>query len=86
MRTPIAAEPVGRHVGNSGMNLVTRLLPVMAMAQPTPAWACTLCHSRLAEDVRAALFGPDFWGNLTAVTLPIPVLVAATCVVRKYLL
>jgi hypothetical protein len=51
-----------------------------------PAWACTLCHSRTAEDVRAAVFGADFWSNCTALILPVPVLLAATLAVRRYLL
>ena len=47
------------------------------------AWACTLCHSRAAEQVRAAVFGPDFWSNLGALAAPAPVLVAAVMLVRR---
>lgn len=32
--------------------------------------ACTLCHSPLAEEVRARLFDSDFSANLAMVTLP----------------
>ena len=49
----------------------------------TPVQACTLCHSRLAADVRAAVFGPDFWTNLGALLMPLPVLAAAVLLVRR---
>ena len=45
--------------------------------------ACTLCHSRTAENVRAAVFGPDFWGNVGALCSPVPMLVLAVFLVRK---
>jgi len=48
-----------------------------------PAWACTLCHSRTGEAVRAAVFGPDFWTNLGTLVLPVPVLVGAVLLVRE---
>jgi len=48
-----------------------------AMMSAAPAWACTLCHSNVAEQVRAALFGVDFWSNLGAVAAPIPLLLGA---------
>ena len=50
-----------------------------------PAWACTLCHSEIGEEVRAIVFGPDFLSNLAAVLAPVPLLVASTCVIRKLL-
>lgn len=33
------------------------------------AFACTLCHSRVAEEVRARLFSADFLVNLAMVAL-----------------
>lgn len=55
----------------------------LAIASATPAWACTLCHSRLAEDVRAAVLGPDFWSNLAMLAAPAPILAGAVLIVRQ---
>ena len=41
------------------------------------AFACTLCHSTVADQVRAALLGPDLLTNAVAVLAPAPVLFAA---------
>jgi hypothetical protein len=49
----------------------------------TQALACTLCHSRISEDVRAAVFGPDLWSNVAALLAPMPVLTIAVLLVRK---
>jgi hypothetical protein len=35
------------------------------------AFACTVCHTATAQEVRAAVFGPDFCENLTASVLPV---------------
>ncbi len=48
-----------------------------AITVSTPALACTLCHSRVAEDVRARLFEPDFLVNLLAIASPAPILFGA---------
>lgn len=60
-----------------------RQLAYVIAVSSSPAWACTLCHSRTAEQVRAAVFGPDFWGNAAAVALPLPVLIAAVLAARR---
>lgn len=49
----------------------------------SPALACTLCHSRTAQDVRATIFGPDFWTNVGAISSIVPVLVVAVLAVRR---
>lgn len=49
----------------------------------SPAWSCTLCYSRVAQDVRAAVLGPDFWLNIGALLLPFPILIAAVLLVRR---
>lgn len=59
-------------------------LAALASFAPSPVFACTLCHSRLAEDVRAAVLGPDFWTNLSALALPAPILVAAVIGIRRW--
>ena len=48
-----------------------------------PAVACMLCHSTVAEQVRAALFGADFWSNLGAVVAPMPLLAGAVMFVAR---
>lgn len=55
-----------------------RALFLLALAcAPGPAHACTLCHSDVAGQVRAALFGADLLENLLAVFAPAPVIAAA---------
>ena len=39
------------------------------------AFACTLCHSIVADQVRAALLGPDLLANAAAALAPAPVIV-----------
>jgi len=68
------------------MKLVARLSLLTLLFAVTPAWACTLCHSRTAEEVRSAVFGSDFVSNLAALAAPAPVLVIAAYAARKYLL
>ena len=52
-------------------------------AWAAPALSCSLCYSRVAQDVRAALFAADFWPNLAALLLPFPILAAAVLLVRR---
>ena len=59
------------------------LVTVAAATGSAPAWACTLCHSRTAEQVRAAVLGPDMWANLGALLAPAPILLGAVLLVRK---
>ena len=65
------------------MNRPGVVIAIIAAAWTAPTQACSLCHSRLAEDVRAAVLGPDFWPTLAALLLPFPVLVAAVLLVRR---
>lgn len=58
--------------------MLSRIAPAaVPLLAPAPAFACTLCHSDLAEQVRAALFGPDLLLNAAAVLAPVPVLLLA---------
>lgn len=68
------------------MKLAARLATIPLLMTATPAWACTLCHSRTAEAVRAAVLGSDFVSNCAALAAPAPVLIMAAYAVRKYLL
>lgn len=49
---------------------------VLLLAAPA-AWACTLCHTPAARELREAVFGPEFAGTLMALALPLPLLLAA---------
>ena len=53
------------------------LLFIAAISAPLPAHACTLCHSDVAGQVRAAVFGANLWANLLAVFAPAPVIATA---------
>jgi hypothetical protein len=73
-------------IARCGMKLVARVSPMLLLVAATPAWACTLCHSRTADQVRAAVLGSDFISNCAALVAPAPVLAMAAYAVRKYLL
>jgi hypothetical protein len=53
------------------------------LATTSEAVACTLCQSRVAEDVRTTLFGPDFWWNIGALFSPAPFLMIAVLFLNK---
>jgi len=58
--------------------MIARTLMFFAMVLVSaPSAACTLCHSRVAEEVRARLFDTDFSANLLMVTAPALILFAA---------
>lgn len=42
-----------------------------------PTLACTLCHSRVAQEVRARIFDTDFLLNLSMISLPVLILFGA---------
>lgn len=43
---------------------------------PSLAFACTVCDSDTGQQVRAGIFGDDFWTTLLAVASPFPVLLS----------
>ncbi|WP_129586395.1 hypothetical protein [Sphingomonas montana] len=59
------------------------LMAVVATLAPSSLWACTLCHSRIAEDTRATVMGHDLWSNMAALLLPFPLLFAAVLLARR---
>jgi hypothetical protein len=67
------------------MKATTCLAPLLLVSPAAPAWACTLCDSPLAENVRAAVLGPDFWSNAGALLLPVPVLLTIVVALRRYM-
>lgn len=55
-------------------SLVVALALVLAAL---PAQACTLCHTPTAREVRHVVLEHGFAGNLMAIVLPLPLLLAA---------
>jgi len=57
---------------------MTKLRPffiaVIAGTFPALASACTVCDSETGQQIRAGIFGEDFWTTLLAVASPFPVL------------
>ena len=47
-------------------------------------FACTLCHTDQAQELRAAVFGSDFWPNLAISLLPFVILVAIAMLVHGW--
>ena len=43
-------------------------------AFPAVAQACTVCNSETGQQVRAGIFGDEFWTTLVGVVAPFPVL------------
>lgn len=50
---------------------------VLALLPAAPAWACTLCHTPSAREVRHWILEHGFAGNLMALAMPLPLLLAA---------
>lgn len=57
--------------------MIRPLLFFTAILVSAQSLACTLCHSGVAEEVRARLFASDFPANLAMVTLPALILLGA---------
>jgi hypothetical protein len=56
---------------------------LLALLVPTPALACTLCHSPQAASVRERLLAPDLWWNGCAVALPLVLLLSVVALVLR---
>jgi hypothetical protein len=83
-RQQFAAEGAVDGRAKKAVRATTYLAPLLLVFPTAPAWACTLCHSPLAENVRAVL-GPDFWSNAGALLLPVPVLLTIVVALRRYM-
>lgn len=60
------------------MTIIARpLLFFAAILVSAQSIACTLCHSPIAEEVRARLFDTDFQANLAMVAAPALILFGA---------
>ena len=84
MQMPSSATDLNTHRRLQARLVALSSVPFMGMSA-APAFACTLCHSEVGVEVRAIVFGPDFLSNLAALLAPVPLLVAATYVIRKLL-
>ena len=48
-----------------------------AIAIPSIGAACTVCNTEAGKQVRATIFGEEFWSTLLLVVSPFPVLLLA---------
>lgn len=86
--SPSVSNPRGHHewrtrAGAVRAKLAGCVAATAASIATSPVHACTLCHSRMAEDVRAAVLGADFWTNSAILLLPVPILLAAAHAVLR---
>ncbi len=51
-----------------------RFAAACAWLLPLGAFACPVCNTETGRQVRAGIFGEDFWSTLAAVLSPFPVL------------
>lgn len=59
------------------MKTIRRMLAgAIGLSAPLPALACTLCHTPTAREVRHVVLEHGFAGNLMALALPLPILLA----------
>jgi hypothetical protein len=76
---PVVASPLSGQLNEPSLHAMTKLLltaTIVTCLSPSITFACTLCHSEAAENVRAAIFGPNFWQNVGLTVLPFLVFVA----------
>ena len=52
------------------------------MRDPRYLLGCTVCDSSAADQVRAMIFGSDFWFTLASVAAPFPVLLIGIAAVH----
>jgi hypothetical protein len=57
---------------------VLLLIPLLS-----PAWACTLCHTDTAKQVRAGIFNVDFAQNLAVSLLPFVLMLAIAALIHQ---
>lgn len=65
-----------------GAALRGSLATALVLLVPRLARACTVCDSELGQQVRAGIFGENFWSTLLAVAAPFPVLLGAIAAVQ----
>jgi hypothetical protein len=67
-----------------GLATLARVCAALLLALlPSPAAACTLCHSARAISVRERLLGPDLTSNLAAILLPVTALLAIVALLAR---
>ena len=57
-------------------------IALLLLVTPKLATACTVCDSEVGQQVRAGIFGQDFWSTLFAIVAPFPVLLGAIAAVQ----
>ena len=58
------------------------LLTLFVLSMSPMAFACTVCHSPTAQQVRAGIFGSNFAGRLLLIASPFPLLALAIVAVH----
>jgi hypothetical protein len=56
---------------------------VLFSAMATPAFACTLCHSDTATEVRHEVLHNGFLSNAAAIAAPLPILLGAIVLMSR---
>ncbi|MGK6325128.1 hypothetical protein ACMGDM_18845 [Sphingomonas sp. DT-51] len=71
-------------MNETGLAAFDRVCAMLLFALlPSPAAACTLCHSAPAISVRERLLSPDLASNLAAILLPVTALLAIVALVAR---
>lgn len=68
-------------IGRSRVRNLKVYAPFVVSMVATPASACPLCHTETARQIRAAIFGPDFWFNVGVTILPFVLFLGITALI-----
>jgi arginine exporter protein ArgO len=71
----IKSSPVSRVTRAATRSFTTFLFSLLA---PAIASACPLCHTATGDKVRAAIFGTDFWFNVSVTVVPFAIFLGLT--------
>lgn len=79
MRTShIESNRVSRFTHAVSRSFSTFLFSLLA---PAIASACPLCHTETGNKVRAAIFGTDFWFNVSVTVVPFAIFLGLTALI-----
>ena len=68
-------------IGRSRVRNLKVYAAFVVLIVTTPASPCPLCHTETARQIRAAIFGPDFWFNVGVTLLPFVVFLGITALI-----
>lgn len=71
----IESSPVSRVTLAGSKSFSTVLFSLLA---PAVASACPVCHTATGNKVRAAIFGTDFWFNVSVTVVPFAIFLGLT--------